>query len=160
MAMEHVALGSFEITASLRVTTTNTAAVWRERGENGGYFVKLDTRAAAIATGADSLISVELLEDGNHDNIVGLLRSVDGPDTDLTGNILLVAGDVEVEGGGTGALTAAMLADGVGIQGDADGKAEINTTPANTFGRVIGGTQARPRVSFMSCLLRDNTNIG
>lgn len=157
MAMEHTALGSFEITAQLRIATGQTAANWKAWADNGGYFVKLNTATANIATGDDSLITVDPLADGDHDNIVGLLRSHDGPDTDLTGRILLVAADVEVEGGGTGAITTAQLADGVGIQGDADHKAEINTTAANAFGRVIGGTQARPRMSFISCLLRDNT---
>lgn len=158
MAMEQTGMGSFEITANLRTTATNTVSVWESRAENGGYFVKLNTATANIATGDDSVLTVDLLEDGDHDNILGLLRSADyNVNGALVGRILLVAADVEVEGGGTGAITTAQLADGAGIQGDADGKAEIHTTAADSFGRIIGGTQARPRMSFISCLLRDNT---
>ena len=155
MAMEQTGTGSFEITAKLNITTSQTAAVWRERGKDGGYFVKLNTTLANIAAAADSVITVDLLADGDHDNVVGLLRSADGTDDALLGRILMLASDVRVTGGGTGALAAADMTDG--IQGDADGKAEIAAAAADSFGTIIGGDKANLRMAFISRLLIANT---
>lgn len=143
MAMEEVGSGAFEVTCKLQVAGALTAAVWRTRGRDGGYFVKrLD---GVVPSNAES-VTVTGMEVSDT-TAFGLLRSVDGPDNNLTGRVLLYGYDVTVRGSSTETpVTAAQQAGGIGFHGD--GYAVLKASSG--FGRVLGGTQAQMRVAFMS----------
>ena len=92
----------------------------------------------------------------NSVDILGLLINVSGPDSALTGTVLLQAADVTVKGtstGGSDVINATNRGMGRGVKGNSDHEVVVNAAVGG-FGQVIGGTNENLRMSFSSVLYR------
>lgn len=128
-------------------------ATWRAWGLAGNRFVKrkLDAEADIPSSGYSVMTCVACT--AGDTEVVGLLVGVNGGDYDLQGTVLLRAADATVKGTGTAQTPIAHgnAVEANGMQFNTDNEVLADGT-ANGFGKIIGGTIAEPRVSFLSSL--------